>query len=202
MLHAPNLANTLAGVPLASRINTGRSGLCCLIVGYFDTTNCLPIKDTINRAMSIGFSKGSWKLTGYPPTPAQSVSTKYEFLEWLVKMPLKTTWQGEDQVVDWRSGGGLITSAVTTIFVSTELRVLKANLVHRLAFLYISTTSTGSDSVPAGLRRWTMSNGNRMTGQIAGKTGFPLSPRFYQEERARPLIYSCFSEIHLHSMQL
>ena len=39
--HAPNLANTLAGVSLASRMRMGRSGLCCLIVWYFDRMNCL-----------------------------------------------------------------------------------------------------------------------------------------------------------------
>ena len=38
---APNLAKTLAGVPVASLIITGRSGLCFLITGYFETTNCL-----------------------------------------------------------------------------------------------------------------------------------------------------------------
>lgn len=38
---APYLAKTLAGVPFASRINMGRSGLCCLIMGYVDEMNCL-----------------------------------------------------------------------------------------------------------------------------------------------------------------
>ena len=40
-VHAPNLANTLAGVPVASLIRTGKSGLCFLITGYFETINCL-----------------------------------------------------------------------------------------------------------------------------------------------------------------
>ena len=31
--NGPNLANILAGVPLASRIKTGKSGLYCLIIG-------------------------------------------------------------------------------------------------------------------------------------------------------------------------
>jgi len=35
-----NRANTRAGVPVASRISTGRSGLCFLIVGYFERMNC------------------------------------------------------------------------------------------------------------------------------------------------------------------
>lgn len=37
----PKRANTRAGVPVASRISIGRSGLCFLIVGYFERMNCL-----------------------------------------------------------------------------------------------------------------------------------------------------------------
>ena len=37
----PNRAKARAGVPWASRISMGRSGLCCFIVGYVDRTNCL-----------------------------------------------------------------------------------------------------------------------------------------------------------------
>ena len=40
-VHALNLANTLAGVPLASLIRTGKSGLCFLMTGYFEMINCL-----------------------------------------------------------------------------------------------------------------------------------------------------------------
>lgn len=40
-MDAPNLAKIRAGVPLASRIITGRSGLCCLIAGYFERINSL-----------------------------------------------------------------------------------------------------------------------------------------------------------------
>ena len=40
-VHAPNLANTLAGVPVASLIRTGKSGLCFLMTGYFEAINCL-----------------------------------------------------------------------------------------------------------------------------------------------------------------
>ena len=40
-VHAPNLANTLAGVPVASLIRTGKSGLCFFMTGYVDRINCL-----------------------------------------------------------------------------------------------------------------------------------------------------------------
>jgi hypothetical protein len=39
--NAPNRANTRAGVPDASRIRTGKSGLYCLIVGYRESMNSL-----------------------------------------------------------------------------------------------------------------------------------------------------------------
>lgn len=37
----PNRAKARAGVPWASRMSMGRSGLCCFIVGYVERTNCL-----------------------------------------------------------------------------------------------------------------------------------------------------------------
>jgi len=36
-----NRANTRAGVPFASRIMMGKSGLCCFSTGYVDAMNCL-----------------------------------------------------------------------------------------------------------------------------------------------------------------
>lgn len=39
--NAPKRANTRAGVPVASLISMGRSGLCFLMTGYSDTTNWL-----------------------------------------------------------------------------------------------------------------------------------------------------------------
>lgn len=47
--HAPNLANTRAGVPDASRISTGKSGLCCLITGYCESMNSL-LEDDVGHA--------------------------------------------------------------------------------------------------------------------------------------------------------
>ena len=40
-VHAPNLAYTLAVVPVASLIRIGRSGLCFLMIRYFEAINCL-----------------------------------------------------------------------------------------------------------------------------------------------------------------
>jgi len=42
--HEPNRAKARAGVPEASRMSMGRSGLCCFNVGYVDKTNCLGVK--------------------------------------------------------------------------------------------------------------------------------------------------------------
>lgn len=39
--NAPNRANTRAGVPDASRMSTGKSGLYFLIVGYRESMNSL-----------------------------------------------------------------------------------------------------------------------------------------------------------------
>ena len=39
--NGPNRAKARAGVPWASRMSMGKSGLCCFKVGYVDTTNCL-----------------------------------------------------------------------------------------------------------------------------------------------------------------
>lgn len=38
---APNRANTLAGVPVASRMRIGKSGLCSFSTGYVEEMNCL-----------------------------------------------------------------------------------------------------------------------------------------------------------------
>lgn len=52
MCIVPNRANTLAGVPFASRIRIGKSGLCCFRTGYVEVMNCLQQIQTQVRAMT------------------------------------------------------------------------------------------------------------------------------------------------------
>ena len=74
-VHAPNLANALAGVPVASLIITGKSGLCFLMIGYIARINCLAEQ---SQRVWVTFFK-IIKMTSSLLTVFPTVSTRYEF---------------------------------------------------------------------------------------------------------------------------
>ena len=93
--HTPNLANTLAGVPFASLIKTGKSGLCFLMTGYLEMINCLTERSQRVWVTSFEIIKMTSSLLTVSPT----VSTRYEFL---VEQERALLWMW----ISWRRARG------------------------------------------------------------------------------------------------